>query len=1403
MAAKQPMESEILPRRRTPRRLCRKIFWLRLMPIRTIDRVEDQTVLKDIEVDSLSEDDNPPHEWHAKDWIGCGKTNPGLLSVPEPYLSIIPDRRLAVQDLLRLKLPSQSAAFTLEKAETCFSTATPGTDLTNLAHCQIPPKPFLASLETAFGQAWLDGKKSIKDPWHKGVKLPLWMITFWQEMALVIQLKAQWREADEWLAKPCVGPELEAADSARQLLQSLEFGAPLRTSNSNTRTDSLTLLLSDRWFNCVLVDMCMAQLAARVRLDVTLSPKVIVASLHLEHRLKLAFKTKTYGKDQQQLLHHYERAIKENGRTRLFFPAHINENHWVPFEVDFERREIQYGDSLSHAGNKPRQMILALQSWFKERFNGSFTCKGDTLTHGRQQDTLSCGVCMQNTIAHALFGDPIFTHRTRRQLRMQNFTELASQHNQRLLVPTSDAIDPVPERGILDHNFEEDATTADTGADEKLSSVFIDNKDATSTTVTTSQSSMRISSMLNPMDTPVAIPKAQIPISSLLNPSREVVQIAGQPPHHSVPIFPMSEDSASQIDERGLIDSTFSDQSEPAASWGDETSDILSEHVPLDSDVVMSEGDTQLETLKLRRMRQSSSASSQAPSFKRRRTDKAVALESSGTTGGSSAPNSSCDEADTASSASEAENRAKPGYQFLRPRPRPLVLPGQGTSKSAVASQKMKKAKADGTFKPNETRIETYKRTVFELDADAEFARGNLMSIRHSKCGMFFTTKDGFSVGRFAEHVKACKAKGKALSLFQFATRGWGGNVKTEPNVTKPNKGGPTSDSDPETTDCHGITPQIEPLVEQYLNRTGAPGGGATSITKIALTKYKKLYSKLTARRKKKVDLLQYHEQKWRNEHDLNCVFAAACHKTFSPVGKDEKLCPACTDVLKSNKFRNACRLKPPDADDMKYMNYKFRNKRLGELYARTAGLQELVEMKDAKDAICVRFAIGVVQGKYKNREVFTGLVKAMVVVQERQERGVGMQNFEYAPALDEFAHAMATISPQTYRFFSKEFQVRGERSFKKLQAKTPRFPIGITDQTFKLAKDYVQSLNYLGPLSLSCDDTKLHPALKMFWDPIKNCCFLLGGIGEPMAVANARELESVLRSQLEKATKIRLWCLSIPLPNVPPLILAAKAIPSNMKSQELYSYGHAIISGLVERGLRIISYACDGTETERAVQRLMVSQSERTVTYSIAHPCAAFPDVKITLATCHGQCLVMIQDSKHALKTRNNIFSVSVNETSRLANFPEPTKEEKEEQTHEDFTSIAAALADSLPDLNIPSETLRLSDRPADYFELLNFGPAARSTRASNAKIHGLTKVTPRTIACAAIQKFDYAIVELDDDDDPWRTETLAWWDQHSQFFGDTENEHQGAISIQPSEVQRIIPPSATGGKASATRGA
>jgi len=66
---------------------------------------------------------------------------------------------------------------------------------------------------------------------------------------------------------------------------------------------------------------------------------------------------------------------------------------------------------------------------------------------------------------------------------------------------------------------------------------------------------------------------------------------------------------------------------------------------------------------------------------------------------------------------------------------------------------------------------------------------------------------------------------------------------------------------------------------------------------------------------------------------------------------------------------------------------------------------------------VWVQFAVGAIDGKYDNDQVFLGLIEAMVRKVDWRERKVGNQNFKYAKEVVDFSQLIMTISPQSYRY--------------------------------------------------------------------------------------------------------------------------------------------------------------------------------------------------------------------------------------------------------------------------------------------------------------------------------------------------------------------------------------------------
>lgn len=223
---------------------------------------------------------------------------------------------------------------------------------------------------------------------------------------------------------------------------------------------------------------------------------------------------------------------------------------------------------------------------------------------------------------------------------------------------------------------------------------------------------------------------------------------------------------------------------------------------------------------------------------------------------------------------------------------------------------------------------------------------------------------------------------------------------------------------------------------------------------------------------------------------------------------------------------------------------------------------------------------------------MYLELVEVWSSMAEREAGGSGMQNFNYPPIFDEICHELACTRPEAYRTFQRAFGGRSERNFLVKRSAMPLFQQGITATTHEHAVRYVKELNYPlnGPVALSVDDSKVHKALTPEYNKETGKHYLVGTEGQAYEVADINALEDdIARAQELQADKLRLWVLQIPLPNVPPLMLAAVPI-SNMSAQELCDLEKRILDVLIggPDALRIVSLGSDGTVTERDARRLL-----------------------------------------------------------------------------------------------------------------------------------------------------------------------------------------------------------------------
>ena len=89
------------------------------------------------------------------------------------------------------------------------------------------------------------------------------------------------------------------------------------------------------------------------------------------------------------------------------------------------------------------------------------------------------------------------------------------------------------------------------------------------------------------------------------------------------------------------------------------------------------------------------------------------------------------------------------------------------------------------------------------------------------------------------------------------------------------------------------------------------------------------------------------------------------------------------------------------------------------------------VELQDPDATAYARLAAGLANGALSGYPVVGNMMSALAELMDREERGVGRQNFQYGPSLVEFANMCAIISPELYRLLAQHFPLPTIRHLK------------------------------------------------------------------------------------------------------------------------------------------------------------------------------------------------------------------------------------------------------------------------------------------------------------------------------------------------------------------------------------
>ena len=265
-----------------------------------------------------------------------------------------------------------------------------------------------------------------------------------------------------------------------------------------------------------------------------------------------------------------------------------------------------------------------------------------------------------------------------------------------------------------------------------------------------------------------------------------------------------------------------------------------------------------------------------------------------------------------------------------------------------------------GELHAKSANLDAFRAKVTNLDTKAIVV--DPKTVRHSKCGKSLKMQTPYHLANFKSHVTKCNGPPKSSKTpgggMMHINQAFNQQQLTQQGLSL--RGTTCARSRGPPVPCPGLRNSDNAKIEVYLERTGARGGGGSSVSAISQDLYGKPFYKLSQKRKNQVLLTQMHEWKWRNDHTNEAIFSTQCAKeaiipeplsklknSTTPVQKPQP-CGQCKSLLRFKNFKNALNVSQPSDENYKYLNKRYRNENLAALYGRCTGLREIFEVSYA-----------------------------------------------------------------------------------------------------------------------------------------------------------------------------------------------------------------------------------------------------------------------------------------------------------------------------------------------------------------------------------------------------------------------------------------------------------------------
>lgn len=316
-------------------------------------------------------------------------------------------------------------------------------------HSPVPPWNWLLDLGSALKERKDSGDPviSIQHPTVYDLRVPPWAIHFWDEYLIGIRQRNLWVTARESVERSQRERGVDGR-RARLLMDRIPWQMGLWCEY-----DGLTLmgilaeiLTPTSWIRERHIDAFVTYLnfhgKGRRWLILKVHFSTIIRKLGGPARISTSHRRdKSKSRSPLDL---WMEEVTSGDYDHLVFPANINNNHWIVFEVDFKEGWFRHGElplpvaldgrtltngpgnSLEPARRSAStsELCTGLARWLNQVFNRKFEDLGRRLPTGRQADSNSCGICVLNAMECLVIGGTLFTQEEAIALRTRYFSEI-------------------------------------------------------------------------------------------------------------------------------------------------------------------------------------------------------------------------------------------------------------------------------------------------------------------------------------------------------------------------------------------------------------------------------------------------------------------------------------------------------------------------------------------------------------------------------------------------------------------------------------------------------------------------------------------------------------------------------------------------------------------------------------------------------------------------------------------------------------------------------------------------------------------------------------------------------------------------------------------------------------------